>query len=130
MDSENEDNPTESIEEDSEQPIDVIEESPINEEQIFDNPVVQNCAKDPKFRSTKLPLARVRHIMKMDPECQIISQDAVLAVTKATELFLRNLTTQMVKYTLQNKRKTVLKRDFDATVESNPNLCFLDGTID
>lgn len=129
MDSENEDNPTESLEEDSE-PIDVTEESPIIEEQTFDNPVVQNCAKDAKYRSTKLPLARVRHIMRMDPECQIISQDAVLVVTKATELFLHNLVTQMVKYTLQNKKKTVQKRDFDATVESNPNLCFLDGTID
>lgn len=36
------------------------------------------------IRSTKLPIARIKHIMKMDPDVNIVSSDAVFLVTKAT----------------------------------------------
>lgn len=37
-----------------------------------------------KKRLARLPLARVKNIMKMDSECPITSQEAVFLVTKAT----------------------------------------------
>lgn len=42
----------------------------------------------PKF--VRLPLARVKNIMKMDPDCLLISQDALFLMTKSTVL-LNNL---------------------------------------
>ena len=35
-------------------------------------------------RVVKLPLTRIKHIMKMDPDVTLASQDAVVMITKAT----------------------------------------------
>lgn len=37
-----------------------------------------------KTKFVRLPLARVKHIMKMDPDCNLISQDALFLITKST----------------------------------------------
>lgn len=36
------------------------------------------------IRSTRLPIARIKNIMKQDPDVSVISGDAVFLVTKAT----------------------------------------------
>jgi len=84
----------------------------------------------PRKRVLRLPLARIKHIMKMDPEVKIISQDTVFLVTKATELFLEYLGREAAGQTRTLKRKTMLKRDVDAAIESVANLCFLEGAMD
>ena len=55
-----------------------------SEEQTVDDkrPQVQN--KTEVIRSTRLPIARIKNIMKMDPDVSIVSGDAVFLVTKAT----------------------------------------------
>lgn len=40
-----------------------------------------------KQRFVRLPLARVKNIMKTDPDCGIVSQDSVFLITKATVSF-------------------------------------------
>lgn len=40
--------------------------------------------KKVKSRICRLPLTRVKHIMKFDPDCSLISQEAVVLVAKAT----------------------------------------------
>lgn len=40
--------------------------------------------EDKAEKLVKLPIARIRHIMKMDPEVHIASQEAVFLITKAT----------------------------------------------
>lgn len=49
-----------------------------------ENQTNSNITRKERNKLCRLPLARVKHIMKMDPECSIISQDAVVLVTKAT----------------------------------------------
>lgn len=44
-----------------------------------------------KRKLVRLPLARVKQMMKTDMECALISQDAVFLVTKATVSFTHRL---------------------------------------
>ena len=60
---------------------------------------------------TLLPLARIKTIMKLDPSVTAISQDALYAVTVATQLFLELLTMESFQFTLQQGRKTIIYRD-------------------
>lgn len=55
-----------------------------SEEQSDVRPQVQVKEKAEVIRSTKLPMARIKNMMKMDPDVSVISGDAVFLVTKAT----------------------------------------------
>ena len=61
-------------------------------------------AKDPL--ATILPVARIRKICKLDPEVRGLSKEALLLVTKCSELMLQKLGKETVKVAqLQNRRK-------------------------
>lgn len=66
--------------------INTIQDSELlsSEEHTVDEkkPPVQN--KTEVVRSTRLPIARIKNIMKMDPDVSVVSGDAVFLVTKAT----------------------------------------------
>lgn len=52
-----------------------------------EQPVVDKKTPNQKseiIRSTRLPMARIKNIMKMDPDVSIVSADALFLVTKAT----------------------------------------------
>ncbi|XP_057651847.1 DNA polymerase epsilon subunit 4 isoform X2 [Diorhabda carinulata] len=78
-----------------------------------------------RTRMLRLPLARIKNIMKLDPSSSIISQDAIFL-----EVFLEYMTKEAMKQLISGKRKTLLKRDVDNVVDNNPNLCFLDGALE
>ncbi|CAH0555028.1 unnamed protein product [Brassicogethes aeneus] len=78
----------------------------------------------------RLPLARVKHMMKQDPDVSIIGQDSVFLVAKATEMFIEMLGKKTSDQIANTKRKTMLRRDVDSVVAKIPNLCFLEGTLD
>ncbi|XP_064543973.1 DNA polymerase epsilon subunit 4 [Drosophila montana] len=78
---------------------------------------------------TQLPMGRIRNIMKLDPDLQIASNEAVFAVTKAVELFIESLAREAFTYTAQAKKKTVQKRDVDLAISAVDSLMFLDGAL-
>ena len=53
--------------------------------------------------STQLPIARVKKIMKKDPDVSLISQNSVFLVAKATELFLEDFVREAFKVAKKNK---------------------------
>ncbi|XP_062520880.1 DNA polymerase epsilon subunit 4-like [Corticium candelabrum] len=81
-------------------------------------------------RLLRLPLGRIKNMMKMDPEIALASQESVFIVAKATELFVESLAKESYRQTRENKRKTLQKRDVDATVNEIDQLSFLEGTLD
>ncbi|TDG50893.1 hypothetical protein AWZ03_002548 [Drosophila navojoa] len=78
---------------------------------------------------TQLPMGRIRNIMKLDPDLQIASNEAVFAVTKAVELFIESLAREAYTYTAQAKKKTIQKRDVDLAISAVDSLMFLDGAL-
>lgn len=80
-------------------------------------------------RLLRLPLARVKHLMKLDPDVAIISQECSVLITKATELFIESLAREAFTHTAQAKKKTVQKRDVDAAIGAIDALMFLEGAL-
>ncbi|XP_053963699.1 DNA polymerase epsilon subunit 4 [Anastrepha ludens] len=80
-------------------------------------------------RLFQLPLTRVRNLMKLDPDMNIASMEAVFVVTRSTELFIESLAREAFSYTAQSKKKTVQKRDVDLAISSVDSLMFLDGAM-
>lgn len=81
-------------------------------------------------RLTRLPISRIKTIMKADSEVQLINSEAAFAVTKATELFIESLAREAFLYTTKSKKKTVQKRDIDLAISNVDALMFLEGTMD
>lgn len=87
-------------------------------------------AKEPsENRLVHLPTARVKHIMKADPDVSLITGECTFLVTKATELFIESLAQEAFLHTAQAKKKTVQKRDVDAAIENVESLMFLEGMM-
>ncbi|XP_037777652.1 DNA polymerase epsilon subunit 4-like [Penaeus monodon] len=86
--------------------------------------------EEEKGSGVRFPLARIKRIMKADPELGLASQDAVFLVAKATELFVESLALEAYHYTSQSKKKTVSRRDVDHCIDAIEALAFLDGAMD
>ncbi|KAG7157974.1 DNA polymerase epsilon subunit 4-like [Homarus americanus] len=78
----------------------------------------------------RLPLARVKRIMKCDPDLNLASQDAVYLVARATELFVESLVQESYQYTVHSRKKTVSRRDVDNSIEAIEALAFLEGALE
>ncbi|OQR75672.1 DNA polymerase epsilon subunit 4-like [Tropilaelaps mercedesae] len=78
----------------------------------------------------KLPLAKIRTIMKLDPDLNGASQEAVFLVAKATELFIDALAKETCNFTQQNKKKMLQKKDVESAVDSVEAFSFLEGCLE
>ncbi len=66
----------------------------------------------------RLPLTRLRPLIKLDPDVQITAQDAVFMLAKATELFIEHLAAAGAELTLSKKKKVVGRQDIDQLIET------------
>ncbi|KAH8269642.1 hypothetical protein KR018_011369 [Drosophila ironensis] len=85
--------------------------------------------QEPEAKITHLPLARIRNIMKLDPDLQMANTEAVFTVAKAVELFIASLARESYTYTAQSKKKTIQKRDVEMAISAVDSLMFLDGAM-
>lgn len=67
--------------------------------------------------------------MKLDPDLNITTNEALFLVTRATELFIESLSVESYSFTAQAKKKTVQKRDVDLAISAVDSLMFLDGAM-
>ncbi|XP_028162371.1 DNA polymerase epsilon subunit 4 [Ostrinia furnacalis] len=116
----------------AENPYSTHDSEPVNSEEplLTEKKTTNSVNKSEVIRTTRLPMARIKNIMKMDPDVSVISGDAVFLVTKATELFLETIAKETYAYTIANKRKTISKKDLDLIVNKVDCLCFLEGAMD
>lgn len=71
-------------------------------------------------RITELPISKIKHIIKLDEEVKLVNGEAAFLVTKATELFIKNLSLEAYNFALQNKKKTITKNYVDSALNLLP----------
>ncbi|XP_030822588.1 DNA polymerase epsilon subunit 4 [Camarhynchus parvulus] len=81
-------------------------------------------------RLARLPLARVKALVKADPDVTLASQEAVFVLARATELFVETIAKDAYVYAQQGKRKTLQRKDLDNAIEAIDEFAFLEGTLD
>ncbi|XP_063700998.1 chromatin accessibility complex protein 1 [Culicoides brevitarsis] len=82
-----------------------------------------NTSKD----LNQLPLARIRTIMKSAPDADMISQEALMMVCRASEMFIQQMTKESHK---KSQKPNLLEyKDLAAVVASNEKLEFLASII-
>uniref|UniRef100_A0A182WM29 Transcription factor CBF/NF-Y/archaeal histone domain-containing protein n=1 Tax=Anopheles minimus TaxID=112268 RepID=A0A182WM29_9DIPT len=86
-------------------------------------------SKAPEERLAVFPFARIKQIMKLDPDVGIVSAEAIFVVTKAAELFLQTLAKDSSSHTLASKKKTISKRDVNLAIDNVDALMFLEGMM-
>jgi hypothetical protein len=60
-----------------------------------------------EFRTSELPLARIKKIMKLDDDVKMISAEVPILFAKAAEIFIHELTLRAWLHTEESKRRTL-----------------------
>ena len=86
-----------------------------------------------KGGSTKLfrfPQGRIKQLMKLDSDVNMVNGEAIFLVNKAVEEFIQCLAVESYHHTAHSKKKTIMKEHVLTAIESNDELAFLDGAMD
>lgn len=85
----------------------------------FDNPkndiLMESEGANPSAHTGNgaiFPLARIKKIIKADKDVNLVSADAVNLVSLATEMFLDNFVKKASDISQNEKRRTILYKDF------------------
>lgn len=89
----------------------------------------ENVNKRAAGAGTALPVARIKRIMKLDPEIQNISNEAAVGIGIATELFLAFVGKESMTIAQAEKRKGLAYRDLATAVVKSNYLQFLKPII-
>ncbi|CAD5119278.1 DgyrCDS7906 [Dimorphilus gyrociliatus] len=87
-------------------------------------------AKEKNQKLIRLPLSRIKQIIKMDPEVTLAGSEAVFLIAKATELFLQEFAKNCGRFATQGKRKTLKRQDIDSAIDYHDAYAFLEGALE
>ncbi|GAB0095541.1 DNA polymerase epsilon subunit 4-like [Sergentomyia squamirostris] len=88
----------------------------------------EHLSGDPdSTQKLRLPVSKIKHIMKLDPEAAKITLEALVMTTKATEMFLDALAKEAFTHTAAAKKKTLQKNDVETAINTVDALFFLEG---
>ncbi|KAL5488462.1 HAP5 [Sanghuangporus weigelae] len=79
----------------------------------------------PDFRHPPLPLARIKKVMKSDPEVKMIAADAPILFCKACEIFISEITARAFIVADANKRRTLSRSDIAKALSKSDQFDFL-----
>lgn len=77
------------------------------------------------YKIHQLPLARIKKVMKADPEVKMISAEAPIIFAKACETFITELTMRAWIHAEENKRRTLQRSDIAAALAKSDMFDFL-----
>ncbi|KAF8980881.1 hypothetical protein BGZ46_003587 [Entomortierella lignicola] len=80
---------------------------------------------DSDFKNHPLPLARIKKVMKSDPEVKMISAEAPILFSKACEIFICEITRRAWLHAEVNKRRTLQRSDVSGAISRSDQFDFL-----
>ncbi|KLO08547.1 histone-fold-containing protein [Schizopora paradoxa] len=81
--------------------------------------------ENPDFRHPPLPLARIKKVMKSDPDVKMIAADAPILFCKACEIFIEEITARAFIVADSNKRRTLSRSDIAKALSKSDQFDFL-----
>ncbi|KAJ7577512.1 histone-fold-containing protein [Mycena floridula] len=79
----------------------------------------------PDVRHPALPLARIKKVMKSDPDVKMIAADAPILFCKACEIFIAEITARAFIIADSNKRRTLSRADIAKALSKSDQFDFL-----
>ncbi|RXW17877.1 hypothetical protein EST38_g7980 [Candolleomyces aberdarensis] len=79
----------------------------------------------PDYRHPPLPLARIKKVMKSDPDVKMIAADAPILFCKACEIFISEITARAFIIADSNKRRTLSRADIAKALSKADQFDFL-----
>nr|GAT45094.1 predicted protein [Mycena chlorophos] len=79
----------------------------------------------PDYRHPPLPLARIKKVMKSDPDVKMIAADAPILFCKACEIFIAEITARAFIVADSNKRRTLSRADIAKALTKSDQFDFL-----
>ncbi|KAI1790629.1 histone-fold-containing protein [Ganoderma leucocontextum] len=79
----------------------------------------------PDYRHPPLPLARIKKVMKSDPDVKMIAADAPILFCKACEVFIAEITARAFIIADSNKRRTLSRADIAKALSKSDQFDFL-----
>ncbi|KAF2151139.1 histone-fold-containing protein [Myriangium duriaei CBS 260.36] len=77
------------------------------------------------FKLHQLPLARIKKVMKADPEVKMISAEAPIMFAKGCDIFITELTMRAWIHAEENKRRTLQRSDIATALTKSDMFDFL-----
>ena len=90
--------------------------------------ITNNTQKLGNFKRQKIPIARIKKVMKTDVDVNMISNDSPIVLAKACELFIIDLSLR-AQFFSQNKDKELKKQDVIMAIANIPHFEFLKHLI-
>jgi nuclear transcription factor Y gamma len=78
-----------------------------------------------EFKIHQLPLARIKKVMKADPEVKMISAEAPILFAKGCDIFITELTMRAWIHAEENKRRTLQRSDIASALAKSDMFDFL-----
>ncbi|KAG9246368.1 histone-fold-containing protein [Calycina marina] len=77
------------------------------------------------YKLHQLPLARIKKVMKADPEVKMISAEAPILFAKGCDIFITELTMRAWIHAEENKRRTLQRSDIASAIAKSDMFDFL-----
>ncbi|KAI9672436.1 MAG: hypothetical protein M1829_004515 [Trizodia sp. TS-e1964] len=87
---------------------------------------IDHLENDPHdYKLHQLPLARIKKVMKADPEVKMISAEAPILFAKGCDIFITELTMRAWIHAEENKRRTLQRSDIASALTKSDMFDFL-----
>ncbi|WPH00699.1 histone-fold-containing protein [Acrodontium crateriforme] len=91
----------------------------------WQNQVTRLETEEHDYKLHQLPLARIKKVMKADPEVKMISAEAPILFAKGCDIFITELTMRAWIHAEENKRRTLQRSDIASALAKSDMFDFL-----